>query len=82
MAVIYLYLYTIYYGFSAAGLLAAMLSAALPGGAQIYWMYSITMDTGNWMNYYNLSCISLVLLHCIPQVVTWSIFNFFIRKKS
>ena len=44
------YLYTIYYAFSAAGLLAAILSACLPVLANIYWMYSITMDTGNWMN--------------------------------
>ena len=64
------YLYTIYYAFSAAGLLAAILSACLPVLANIYWMYSITMDTGNWMNIYNLACAAIVVGYALILMFT------------
>lgn len=55
------YLYTIYYAFDAVGVFAAILSAGLPLLANVYWMYHITMDTGDIMNDYNLACGSIVL---------------------
>ena len=57
-----LYLYTIYYAFSVTGLIAAVLSACLPVISNVYWMYAITMDTGDWMNNYNLACVSVLII--------------------
>ena len=65
-----IYLYTIYFAFNSVGLLAALLSAALPVAANIYWMYSITMDTGDVYNNYNLACISLVIGYVLLMVFT------------
>ena len=58
-----LYLYTIYYAFSDTGLVAALLSACLPVISNVYWMYTITMDTGDWMNNYNLGCVSVLIIY-------------------
>jgi len=60
-----LYLYTIYYAYSAVGLLAALLSAALPVIANVYWMYSITMETGDLMNNYNLACVAVLVIFAL-----------------
>ncbi len=57
-----LYLYTIYYAFSVNGLIAALLSAVFPVISNVYWMYAITMDTGDWMNNYNLACVSVLII--------------------
>ena len=57
-----LYIYTVYYAYSTVGLLAALLSAALPVISNVYWMYAITMDTGDWMNNYNLACVSVLII--------------------
>ena len=64
------YLYTIYYAFDAMGVFAAILSAGLPVLANIYWMYHITMDTGDLMNNYNLACGSIVLGYVLLLVFT------------
>ena len=64
------YLYTIYYAFSASGLLAAFLSACLPVLANIYWMYFITMETGNWLNIYNLACAAIVVGYALILMFT------------
>ena len=58
----WLYLYTIYYAFSVTGLIAALLSAAFPVISNVYWMYAITIDTGDWMNNYNLACVSVLII--------------------
>ena len=49
-----IYVYSIYYAFSVAGIVVAIVTAAIPGLAQIYWIYEITMDTGNLMNEYKI----------------------------
>ena len=64
------YLYTIYYAFNASGLFAAIASAGAPVIANFYWMYFITMDTGDLMNNYNLACISIVIGYVLLLVFT------------
>ena len=49
-----IYFYTIYIAYVSAGIIAAIISAAIPVFANVYWMYEITMDTGDLMNNYNL----------------------------
>ena len=56
-----IYVYSIYYAFSVAGIVVAIVTAAIPGLAQIYWIYEITMDTGNLMNEYNQACAAFVI---------------------
>ena len=57
-----LYLYTIYYAYNSIGLIAAFFSASLPVVANVYWMYAITMDTGDLMNDYNLACVAVLVI--------------------
>ena len=64
------YLYTLYYAFNSVGLLAAILSAGLPGLANLYWMYVITMDTGDVFNDYNLACASIVIGYVLLLLFT------------
>ena len=64
------YLYTIYYAFKVSGIIAAVLSAALPVLSNIYWMYEISTDSGNFFNNYNLACGSIVLGYIILFVFT------------
>ena len=49
-----IYFYTIYIAYVSSGIIAAIISAAMPVFANVYWMYEITMDTGDLMNNYNL----------------------------
>ena len=30
--------------------------------ANVYWMYAITMDTGDLMNDYNLACVAVLVI--------------------
>ena len=64
------YLYTLYYAFNSVGLLAAIISAALPVLANFYWMYFITMDTGDVFNGYNLACASIAIGYVLLLIFT------------
>ena len=65
-----IYLYTIYYAFTYSGLIAAILSACLPVVANLYWMYEISTDTGDFFNNYNLACVSILVGYVVLLLFT------------
>ena len=63
------YFYTIYYAFSNVGLFAAFFSAGLPGISSVYWMNSITMETGDLTNNYNLACVTVGITYALALLL-------------
>lgn len=49
---IFLYGYTLYLAYTLSGLMAAMVSAALPGLSNLYWIYDRWSVTGEFFNFY------------------------------
>ena len=47
-----LYFYTLYLAYTLSGMIAAIISAMLPGLANIYWMYDRWSVTGDFLNFY------------------------------
>lgn len=47
-----LYFYTLYLAYTISGLIAAFISAMLPGLANIYWIYDRWSVTGDFLNFY------------------------------
>lgn len=47
-----LYFYTIYLAYQLSGLLAAIVSSAFPGLANVYWIYDRWDVTGIFLNFY------------------------------
>ena len=64
------YLYTIYYAFTISGVIAGILSACLPVVANLYWMYQISIDTGDFINNYNLACVSILVGYVVLLLFT------------
>ena len=50
--------YTIYLAYTLSGVLAAILSAAFPFLAQIYWIYDRWSVTDEFFNLYTIVCLS------------------------
>ena len=57
-----LYIYTIYFAYNYDGFIAAFFSACFPVISNVYWMYAITMHTGDLMNNYNLACVAVLVI--------------------
>ena len=64
-----IYFYTIYFAFITKGLFISIVTAGFPGLANLYWMYYITINTGDIFNDYNLACMSFVGAYALVLIM-------------
>ncbi len=66
---VFLYGYTLYLAYTLSGLVAALVSAAFPGVANLYWIYDRWSVTGDFFNFYTNMNILWVMVYIVAALL-------------
>jgi hypothetical protein len=66
---VFLYGYTIYLAYSLSGIFAALISAALPGISNLYWIYDRWSVTGEFFNFYTNMNILWLVVYIVAAII-------------
>lgn len=66
---VFLYGYTLYLAYTLSGIIAALISAAFPGIANLYWIYDRWSVTGEFFNFYTNMNILWLAVYIVAALV-------------